>query len=93
MSVASGWVSAEFLRALALSLLHFLWQGAAIAALAAFAMGPAKRASMSSPARVKISTALDSLPASASGRRGANTSLLKNLLTASDCAAAVRALS
>jgi beta-lactamase regulating signal transducer with metallopeptidase domain len=46
MSVASGWVSAEFLRALALALLHFLWQGAAIAAVAAFAMGPAKRASM-----------------------------------------------
>jgi beta-lactamase regulating signal transducer with metallopeptidase domain len=46
MSVATGWVSAEFLRALALALLHFLWQGAAIAALAAFAMAAAKRASM-----------------------------------------------
>jgi len=46
MGWATGWVSAEFLRALALALLHFLWQGAAIAALAAFAMGPAKRASM-----------------------------------------------
>jgi beta-lactamase regulating signal transducer with metallopeptidase domain len=39
------WLSPELLRALGLALLHFLWQGAALAALAALAMGLAKSAS------------------------------------------------
>lgn len=39
------WLSPELLRALGLSLLHFLWQGAALAALAALAMGLTKSAS------------------------------------------------
>jgi beta-lactamase regulating signal transducer with metallopeptidase domain/predicted HAD superfamily phosphohydrolase YqeG len=39
------WFSSELLRPLGLALLHFLWQGAALGALAALAMSLAKRAS------------------------------------------------
>ena len=41
----TAWIAPDILRALGLSLLHFLWQGAALAALAAAAMAFARRAS------------------------------------------------
>ena len=46
MNDITGWFSPEVLRPLGLALLHFLWQGAALAALAAFAMALTKRASV-----------------------------------------------
>ena len=39
------WISPELLRSLGLALLHFLWQGAALAALAAFVLTIARTAS------------------------------------------------
>jgi beta-lactamase regulating signal transducer with metallopeptidase domain len=41
----TAWIAPDVLRSLGLSLLHFLWQGAALAALAAAAMAFARRAS------------------------------------------------
>ncbi|HTQ95459.1 MAG TPA: M56 family metallopeptidase [Candidatus Acidoferrum sp.] len=45
MTLPMDWISAETLRLLALSLLHFLWQGAALAALAYLAMAVCRNAS------------------------------------------------
>src|SRR5262249_32923114 len=45
MSTWTEWMPAEVLKALALTLLHFLWQGAALAALAGVLLVACKRAS------------------------------------------------
>ena len=45
MTVFANWFTADVLRTLGLSLLHFLWQGAALAALAAAAILAARQAS------------------------------------------------
>src|SRR6266481_2151857 len=45
MNAFAHWFTPDFLRTLGLSLLHFLWQGAALAALAAAAMALARKAS------------------------------------------------
>jgi len=45
MSTWTEWMSADVLKAMALTLLHFLWQGAALAALAGVALAACKRAS------------------------------------------------
>ena len=46
MTHIANWLSPESLRLLALALLHFLWQGAALAALAYVAMGLCRRAAV-----------------------------------------------
>ena len=46
MSNLSQWFSADLLRPLGLTLLHFLWQGAAVAALAAVALALTRRAAV-----------------------------------------------
>src|SRR6266404_2076955 len=45
MTVVAHWFSPDVLRTLGLSLLHFLWQGAALAALAAALIAAARQAS------------------------------------------------
>src|SRR5947208_2502886 len=45
MSTWNEWMSADVLKPMALTLLHFLWQGAALAALAGVALAACKRAS------------------------------------------------
>ena len=45
MTLLADWISAEILRTLALSLLHFLWQGAALAAVAYVAISFCRTAS------------------------------------------------
>jgi beta-lactamase regulating signal transducer with metallopeptidase domain len=46
MNAFASWFTPEDLRTLGLALLHFLWQGAALAALAAAALSVSRRASM-----------------------------------------------
>ena len=45
MNAFAHWLAPDVSRTLGLSLLHFLWQGAALAALAAAAIAPARKAS------------------------------------------------
>src|SRR6266700_3292548 len=45
MTAVAHWFSPDVLRTLGLSLLHFLWQGAALAALAAALIAAARQAS------------------------------------------------
>jgi len=45
MNAFSQWLAPDVLRALGLSLAHFIWQGAAIAAIAAAAMAVARKSS------------------------------------------------
>ncbi|HUL16472.1 MAG TPA: M56 family metallopeptidase [Terriglobales bacterium] len=46
MTHLTSWLTPDFLRPLGLALLHFIWQGAALAALAALAMAITRRASV-----------------------------------------------
>ncbi len=57
------WISPDLLRPLGLALLHFLWQGAALAALAALALTLARTASMRYVLGVIILAAMVAAPA------------------------------
>ena len=57
------WISPDLLRPLGLALLHFLWQGAALAALAALALTLARTASMRYVLGIVILAAMVAAPA------------------------------
>ena len=62
MMALPHWISSEMLRWLGLSLLHFLWQGAALAALAALLMGLSRKASSRYAAGVLFLVAMLAAP-------------------------------
>jgi beta-lactamase regulating signal transducer with metallopeptidase domain len=62
MILLSQWLSPEFLQPLGLALLHFLWQGAALAAVAALAMSLAKKASTRYALGVVVMVAMVAAP-------------------------------
>lgn len=58
----TAWIAPDVLRALGLSLLHFLWQGATLAALAAVAMAFSRRASARYVVAVAILALMSAAP-------------------------------
>ena len=63
MSTWNEWMSADVLKPMALTLLHFLWQGAALAGLAAVALAACKRASTRYVIAVVVLAAMAVAPA------------------------------
>src|SRR5450432_2810097 len=63
MTGMSGWASPETMRLVGMSLLHFLWQGAAIAAVAFLAMSLVRRASAKYLVGVAMLLAMVAAPA------------------------------
>src|ERR1700719_67708 len=62
MNAFAHWLAPDVLRTLGLSLLHFLWQGAALAGLAAAAIALARNASTRSSIAVIALTAMVAAP-------------------------------